>query len=434
MTKTNSKKITIAFATLGCKVNQYDTQALIDLVKKNDYQIVSFNSIADIYVVNSCAVTEIAVSKSQRKINQARAKNKKAKIFLCGCWPQITNIDLPEVDIISGVNKRKQFLSLIKKYKKPIKKIYPYEKSQKFEEMEISEFSGRSRAIIKIQDGCEQFCSYCIIPFTRGPLRSRNLKKIIKQTKKLVKNNYQEIVLTGIHLGLYGFDLKEKTNLTTLLEQLILIPKLKRIRLSSIEVREVDNNLIQLIKSNKKICCHLHIPLQSGSDKILKLMNRPYTSKYFIEKIKKIKKEIPDISVTTDVIVGFPNETEKDFQKTYDLCEKLGFSKIHVFSFSRRKETKAYDFANQIEKTTIKERSLKLRKLSNKLTKFFSRKFINKTLEVLSQGKKNDYFFGLTDNYLKVCFKGKIKNNFVNVKIKKVNVQNSEPILIGNAE
>ena len=428
------KKTKIAFATLGCKVNQYDTQALIDLAEKNDYQIVSFNSIADIYVVNSCAVTETAVSKSRRKINQARAKNKKAKIFLCGCWPQITNIGLPNAEIISGVNKRKQFLNLIKKYKKPIKKIYQYQQSQKFEEMEISEFSEHSRATIKIQDGCNQFCSYCIIPFTRGHLRSRNFKKIIKQTEKLIKNNYQEIVLTGIHLGLYGFDLKEKTDLTKLLKQLVKIPELKRIRLSSIEVREVNNNLIKLIKNNKKICCHLHIPLQSGSDKILKLMNRPYISEYFVEKIKKIKKEIPNISITTDAIVGFPNETEKDFQETCNLCKKLGFSKIHVFSFSPRKGTKAYNFSNQIKKEVIKNRSLKLRKLSNKLTKSFLQKFINKTLEVLSQGKKDDYFFGLTDNYLKVCFKGKVKNNFVNVKIKKAGVQNFEHILIGKTE
>ncbi|MEA2088693.1 MAG: tRNA (N(6)-L-threonylcarbamoyladenosine(37)-C(2))-methylthiotransferase MtaB [Patescibacteria group bacterium] len=433
MIKAKLKKTTIAFATLGCKVNQYDTQALIDLAKKNNYQIVPFNSIADIYVVNSCAVTEKAVSKSRKKINQARAKNPKAKIFLCGCWPQITNIDLPNVEIISGTNKRKKSLTLIKN-KKTIKKIYPYKQSQEFEEMEISKFLGHSRAIIKIQDGCEQFCSYCIIPFTRGPLRSRNFKKTIKQAKKISKNGYQEIVLTGIHLGLYGFDLKEKTDLTKLLKQLVKIPELKRIRLSSIEVREVNNNLVQLIKNNKKICCHLHIPLQSGSDKILKLMNRPYNSAYFVEKIKKIKKKIPGISITTDVIVGFPDETEKNFQETYNLCEKLDFSKIHVFSFSRRKETKAYDFNNQIKKEIIKKRSLKLRKLSDKLTKSFAKKFINKTLEILSQGKKNDYFFGLSDNYLKICFKGKTKNNFVNVKIKKVGVQNFEPILIGEVK
>ncbi|NCF75362.1 MAG: MiaB/RimO family radical SAM methylthiotransferase, partial [Xanthomonadaceae bacterium] len=342
------------------------------------------------------------------------------KIFLCGCWPQVAKDNLPEVEIISGTNERKQFLSLIEKYKKPLKKIYPYKQSQKFEEMEISEFLGRSRAIIKIQDGCEQFCSYCIIPFTRGPSRSRDFKKTIEQARKLVKNGYQEIILTGIHLGLYGLDLQKKTNLTELLKQLVKIPNLKRIRLSSIEITEVNNNLVQLIKNNQKICRHLHIPLQNGSDKVLKSMNRPYSSKYFIEKVKKIKKEIADISITTDVIVGFPNENEKDFQETYNLCKKLNFSKIHTFSFSRRKGTKAYDFPHQIKKEIIKKRSLKLRKLSDRLAKYFAQKFVNKTLEVLSQGKKGDYFFGLTDNYLKVYFKGKVKNNFVKVKIKKV--------------
>ncbi len=414
----NNIRKKIAFITLGCKTNQYDTQALIDLAKKKDYEIVDFKDRADVYVVNSCAVTENAITKSRKKINQAQSINLKAKIVLCGCWPQTEVKGFPNVSVVSGVNKRKEIFSLLEEGK--VQKINKFKDCQRFEEMPIDNFFNRSRATVKVQEGCRQFCSYCIIPYARGHLKSRDLKKIIKQVEKLVKNNYKEVVLTGTHLGLYGIDLKDKINLTNPLKELVKIKDLRRIRLSSIEVNEVTAELIGLIKKEKKICNHLHIPLQSGTNKILKLMNRPYNTEKFLRKINKIRKATPDISITTDVIVGFPNETEKDFQETYKFCQKVNFSKIHVFSFSKRKGTPAYNMKNQIEKGIIKKRSSKLRKLSEKLENDYAKKFINKTMEVLSQGKKDGFILGLTDNYLNVFFKGAFQDDLLKVKIKKI--------------
>lgn len=362
-----NKKIKIAFYTLGCKVNQYDSQSMMDEARKRGYKIVSFTEKADFYIVNSCAVTDIAITKSRKKINKAKKINPGAKIILCGCWPQTERKNLPDIEIITGTKNKNKIIKLIEGFKKPTSKISEFNVCEKFEETKISEFLNRSKAVIKIQEGCRQFCSYCIIPYARGPLRSRDEKNTIDQIKRLVENGYNKFVLSGIHLGLYGVDLKNKTNLTKLMEKIIKIDGVKKIELSSIEINEVDKNLLKLIKSQSKIKKHLHIPLQSGSDKILKSMNRPYLTKKFITKIRNIKKEIPHIIITTDVIVGFPGETNSNFKETIKTCKKIGFDKIHVFSFSRKIGTPAYDMPNQVDRKTIKERSLELRKLSKKL-------------------------------------------------------------------
>lgn len=421
MNNLQNKNAKIALATLGCKVNQYDSEALKELLREDGYKIVPFSAKAEIYIVNSCAVTDAAITKSRRKINQAKAKNPKAKIILSGCWPQTGAGEFPKVSIISGTKNRKKILDLIANCAEPAEKILPYKSCEKFEELKIAKFGDRSRAIVKIQDGCRQFCSYCIIPYARGPLRSRNKKEVLSQVENLVKNGYQEVVLTGIHLGLYGAGTKEP-DLAALIKHLIKIKKLERIRLSSIEINEVSEELIKLIKENRKVCPHLHIPLQNGSDKILSAMNRPYGRKRFEEKIKKIRAKIPEISLTTDVIVGFPGETEKDFQETYEFCEKINFSKIHVFSFSRRKGTPAYEMLGQIDKETIAKRSKKLRTLSDKLENDYVKKFIGKTVEVLPQGKTKDgrYMFGLTDNYLRINFDGKDSKKLTTVQIEKL--------------
>ena len=419
--KNNKKNKRIAIATLGCKVNQYDSEALKELLREDGHAIVPFSAKAEIYIVNSCAVTDAAITKSRRKINQAKTKNPKAKIILSGCWPQTGAEALPEVSIISGTKDRKKILAAIADYTEPTKQISPYESCEKFEELKIAKFGDRSRAIVKIQDGCRQFCSYCIIPYARGPLRSRNKKEIMLQVAKLVKSGYKEIVLTGIHLGLYGAGTKEPA-LAGLIKDLVKIKGLERVRLSSIEVNEISEELIKLTKENKKLCPHLHIPLQNGSDKILMAMNRPYDTKKFEEKIKKIRAKIPEISLTTDVIVGFPGETEKDFKETCEFCEKINFSKIHVFSFSRRKGTPAYEMLGQIDKETITKRSGRLRLLSDKLENNYAKKFIGKTVEVLPQGKTKDgrYTFGLTDNYLRINFDGKNSKEPTRVRIEKI--------------
>ncbi len=414
-----SNKKKIAIGTLGCKVNQYDSQALGDLLEEKGYELVPFSGKADIYIINSCAVTDSAITKSRRKINKAQKTNPQAKIILSGCWPQTGAKELPQISVVHGTKDRKKILQIIDDYVEPVEEVSPYESCEKFEEMKIKKFLNRSRAVVKIQDGCQQFCSYCIIPYARGPLRSRDSKDVVKQIKDLVKNGYKEIVLTGIHLGLYGIGSLENINLTILLKELVEIDGLERIRLSSIEINEVIPEMVELMKKEKKICNYLHIPLQNGSDKILSLMNRPYNMDRFLKRIKEIKKEIPEISITTDVIVGFPGETEGDFEETYQRCEEINFSKIHVFSFSRRKGTPAYDMLGQIDKDTIARRSKKLRGLNEIQEENYAKKFIGRDLEILPQGRTRDgkFILGLTDNYLTVKYKGKMQNKIINVKI-----------------
>ena len=419
MNKKIKKKI--AIGTLGCKVNQYDSQALGDLLEEKGYELVPFSARADIYIVNSCAVTDSAIAKSRRKINKAQKINPKAKIILSGCWPQTGAKKIPEISVVHGTKDRKKILELINDYIEPVQGVSPYESCEKFEEMKIKKFLNRTRVVVKIQDGCQQFCSYCIIPYARGPLRSRDDKEVVKQIKELVKNGYREVVLTGIHLGFYGVGLTKKINLTDLLGGLVKIDDLKRIRLSSIEINEVTPGLIRLIKKEKKVCNHLHIPLQNGSDKVLKLMNRPYKMKKFLERINEIRGQVPGISITTDVIVGFPGETESDFKDTYKMCEEINFSKIHVFSFSRRRGTPAYEMLGQIDQETIARRSKKLRELSETQEEDYAKKFIGRDLEVLPQRRIKDskLILGLTDNYLAVKYDGKVQKKVITVRVNK---------------
>ncbi len=368
MTKAKKK---IAFFTLGCRTNQYDSEALQEMARGLGYKIVPFSQKADFYVINSCAVTVSAITKSRRRINQACRLNPHAKIILTGCWPQVSSQDLPAVFLVTGVKNRKQIFDLLKKDQSG-KKVSPYSDKERFEETGIKIFTNRRRAIVKVQEGCRQFCSYCIIPYARGPLRSRQPQKVIAEIKSLIQNGYNDITLTGTHIGLYGIDFKEKMTLADLIKNILEIKGLKYLRISSIEPNEVTFQLIKLMKENKKFYPWLHIPLQSGSDKILKLMNRPYTTKKFEQKISSIRKEIPNVKITTDVIVGFPGETEEDFQKSYKLCQRLKFSKIHVFSFSPRPGTPAATMPNQIAREIIKKRSEILRGLSQEMERKYT--------------------------------------------------------------
>jgi threonylcarbamoyladenosine tRNA methylthiotransferase MtaB len=414
----NSKKIKIY--TLGCKVNRYDSDFLLSKLEFLGFEKVNEN--ADLAIINSCAVTKTAIRKDRQIINKAKRENPQAKIILMGCWPEVyrDEIKLKNIDLIWGVGEPNKLIEKIQE--KFIEDNFVRAESSKALELSaLTKLSStnlvstdRVRYFLKIQDGCEQFCSYCIIPYTRGKLKSRNKKDIIKEIKEAVQHGFKEIVLTGIHLGLYGREKgnKDDINLSTLVKEIIKIQSaprlknLKRLRLSSIEVTEVSDELIYLIKKHKNFCPYLHISLQSGNDKILKLMNRPYSAEYFYEKVKKIRKEIPDIAISTDIIVGFPGESEEDFQETLKFVQKIKFSKIHVFPFSGHEKTKAFKMPNQIKREEILNRSRILRKLSLEQENSFKKKFNNKELEILIEHIKSDgIIMGRSEYYFDVLFR-----------------------------
>ncbi len=409
----------IGICSLGCKVNIYEAEFVANILKENNYEIVDFEDKADIYIINTCSVTNESDKKSRKMINRARKNNKDAIIIVMGCYSQL-NADKIDADIILGNKDKSNIVKLIEEYKtknNKITKIYDLTKT-KFEEMEISKFTNHTRAFVKIQDGCNAFCSYCIIPYTRGRVRSKDKTSVIKEVTKLVNNGYKEIVLTGIHTGRYGIDIN--TTLEELLKELVEIPNIYRIRLSSIEINEITPGIIKLLKENKVMAKHLHIPLQSGSNKILKLMNRRYNKEEFKNMITKIK-EIPNISLTTDLIVGFPNETEEDFKETLDTLNEIKFTKIHTFPYSRRNGTPAAAMENQVPPEVKKDRVHKIIKLSDKDEEEFYKSNIGKTYDGVVEVHPNGEVIVHTSNYIPVIVEDNLENNtIVNVKITSV--------------
>lgn len=409
----------IGICSLGCKVNIYEAEFVANILKENNYEIVDFEDKADIYIINTCSVTNESDKKSRKMINRARKNNKDAIIIVMGCYSQL-NADKIDADIILGNKDKSNIVKLIEEYKtknNKITKIYDLTKT-KFEEMEISKFTNHTRAFVKIQDGCNAFCSYCIIPYTRGRVRSKDKTSVIKEVTKLVNNGYKEIVLTGIHTGRYGIDIN--TTLEELLKELVEIPNIYRIRLSSIEINEITPGIIKLLKENKVMAKHLHIPLQSGSNKILKLMNRRYNKEEFKNMITKIK-EIPNISLTTDLIVGFPNETEEDFKETLDTLNEIKFTKIHTFPYSRRNGTPAAAMENQVPPEVKKDRVHKIIKLSDKDEEEFYKSNVGKTYDGVVEVHPNGEVIVHTSNYIPVIVEDNLENNtIVNVKITSV--------------
>jgi len=382
--------------TLGCKVNQYDSGSLAAELDSAGF-VITKNK-ADLAVVNSCAVTKTAIIKSGRMVKLARKENPKAKIVLAGCWPRVYKIKPDNADYVIGSNKIGELINKIFDYKLRIT-----DKMAKAGSTGLAA-TDRARYFIKIQDGCEQYCSYCIVPYTRGKLKSRREEEIICEIEQAVKAGYSEIVLSGIHLGLYGQDNKKhnKNNLVGLLKKIIKINGLGRVRLSSIEITEVSDGLIKLMAKEKKICQHLYIPLQSGSDKILKLMNRPYTKKYFLDKIKKIRRAMPDIAITADVIVGFPGETKKDFKETKKFIKQIKFSRLHIFPFSAHEKTAAAKFPAQVDEKIKTHRAKILRELSVKLMSDYKKKFKGRELEIVIEQIKQNNIIGKTEYYFNV--------------------------------
>lgn len=412
-----------AFYTLGCKVNSYETEVTINDFKKAMYDIVPFEEKADVYVINTCSVTNTSDQKSRKIIREAIKKNKDAIIVVMGCYSQIKHNTLKEidgVDIIIGTNYRTKILDFIEKYKKNKEKIIKIDDVNhlKFENMKLDKFENHTRAFVKIQDGCNNFCSYCIIPYTRGNIRSKNKNLVIEEVTNLVNNGYKEVVLTGIHTGHYGLDL-ENYDFSDLLNELEKIEGLERIRISSIEIKELNEKFINTLKNSKKIVNHIHIPLQSGCDKILELMNRRYNMEFYFNKIEEIRKIRPDIAITTDVIVGFPDESEEDFNITKENIKKLKFTELHVFPYSKRENTKAANMKNQIDGNIKKERVRELINLSNDLKNEYYNKFNNKTDDLLVEKFNNGILIGHLSNYGKVKVEGKKEdvNKIIKVKL-----------------
>ncbi len=412
----------VGILTLGCKVNTYESEYVTDLLKENGYEIKSFDEICDIYIINTCTVTNTSDIKSRKMIRNAIKRNPDACVVAMGCFIEANKgFDIEGLDIVIGNKDKSKILSLLDEYftkKETIRRLYREEKDT-FEDMYITNFPGRTRAFVKIQDGCENFCSYCIIPYVRGKCRSKDKDKVILEIKELVQNGYQEVVLTGIHTGNYGVDLD--TNFASLLQELVKIEGLKRLRISSIEITELTDEVLSVIKNSNIIVDHLHIPLQAGSNEVLKLMNRKYDLDKFFEIIAKIRKIRPNISITTDVIVGFPGETEEMFLETINTCRKLDLTKIHVFPYSERQGTKAIELPNHLLPAEKKSRARRLLEVSKELEFIYANKYLGFKVEVLIEENKDGYSLGHTSNYLHVKIKKDIKpNTFVNVTIYKI--------------
>lgn len=411
----------VGVLSLGCKVNTYESEFVINLLTEAGYEIADFNDVCDIYIINTCTVTNTSDIKSRKMIRQAMKKNPDACVVAMGCFIEANHdFQMDGLDIVIGNKDKSKIVQLLDEYfdkKETIRRLYQEEYIE-FEDMEIKNFPGRTRAFVKIQDGCENFCSYCIIPYVRGKCRSKSKEKVLKEITTLVKNGYQEVVLTGIHTGNYGVDID--TSFAELVQAICKIEGLKRLRISSIEITELTEEVLEVIKENPVIVDHLHIPLQAGSNEVLEKMRRKYDLDYFFKKIADIREIRPNISITTDVIVGFPEETEEMFQETIETCKNLAFTKIHVFPYSIRKGTPAASM-KQVEGEEKKRRARELLDLSHELELRYYKKFIDDEVEVLIERVKDGYSFGHTSNFLPVKIEEELKTNkFYTVKIKQV--------------
>ncbi|MCD8501257.1 MAG: tRNA (N(6)-L-threonylcarbamoyladenosine(37)-C(2))-methylthiotransferase MtaB [Bacillaceae bacterium] len=403
---------TVAFHTLGCKVNHYETEAIWQIFLQNGYEKTDFEGIADVYVINTCTVTNTGDKKSRQIIRRAIRKNPDAVICVTGCYAQTSPAEvlaIPGVDVVVGTQDRSKMLEYIDQYKnerQPINAVSNIMKTRVYEELDVPQFSDRTRASLKIQEGCNNFCTFCIIPWARGLMRSRDPKDVIKQAHQLVSAGYKEIVLTGIHTGGYGEDMKDYS-LAKLLSELEEVEGLQRIRISSIEASQITDEVIDVIHNSTKVVRHLHVPLQAGSDSVLKRMRRKYTMDFFAERLEKLKQALPRLAVTSDVIVGFPGETDEEFQETYDFIRKHKFSELHVFPYSKRTGTPAARMEDQVAEEVKNERVHKLIELSNQLAKEYASSFEGEVLEVIPEDRDDQqegYYIGYTDNYLKVKF------------------------------
>lgn len=420
-----SKKV--AFHTLGCKVNTYETDAMEQMLLSHGYEIVSFENQADIYIINTCSVTNMADRKSRQMLHKAKKKNPNAVVVAAGCYVQAAPKEVladAGVDLVIGNNRKQDLVQILEDYFKEHREeaVIDINKEQEYEELELDFVSDHTRAYIKVQDGCNQFCSYCIIPYTRGRVRSRAKQDVISEIKRIAKNGTKEVVLTGIHLSSYGKDLKDGTDLLDLIKAVQEVNGIQRIRLGSLEPRIITLEFAQELRKLDKFCPHFHLSLQSGCEATLKRMNRHYTPEEYYEKCELLREVFEHPAITTDVIVGFPGETEEEFEETYRFLEKVNFYEMHVFKYSKRKGTRAAEMENQVPEPIKTKRSNILLELTRECSKRYRSFWIGREVNVLLEEKivldGEVYTVGHTKEYVKAAVKGEFSSNtFITGKI-----------------
>ncbi len=422
----------VAFYTLGCKVNTYETESVWELFEQKGYERVDSKEFSDVYIINTCTVTNSGDSKSRKAIRKLIKQNPEAVIAVMGCYSQMSAdevLSIDGVDIVIGTKHRENLVNLVEEFLRDrarINEVTDISRYRVFDEVHVTHFTENTRAFLKIQDGCNNYCSYCIIPFARGPVRSRSKDSILKEANDLVMNGYHEIVLTGIHTGGYGQDLDDYT-FYQLLQDLSQIENIKRIRISSIEINELTDEILHLIATSSKFANHLHIPLQSGSDDILKLMRRKYDKEEYKNRINYFRSLIPNLAVTTDVIVGFPGETDEMYNEMYEFIKEIEFSELHVFPYSKRSGTKAAQMKDQINGIVKSIRVNRLLELNEALATRFIQKFVEKQASVLFEKSDDKYTYGHSDTYIyvKVDKDINLHNKIANVTIKRPNYKDT---------
>ncbi len=415
----------VAFYTLGCKVNQYETNAMIERFIRENYEIVDFEELSDIYVINTCTVTNMSDRKSRQIIRRVKQINPNSILVVTGCYAQVASKELEkieEIDLIVGNTEKKDIVNIVENYKKDISSKYEISdinNQKEFVDFGTTTYTEKTRAVIKVQDGCNNFCSYCIIPYAKGRVRSRKVESVIDEIKSIAQKGIQEVVITGIHVASYGLDFKDKNiRLIDLLEEINKVEGIKRIRLGSLEPNIITDEFVERLKKVDKICDHFHLSLQSGCTETLKRMNRKYTTGDFEKVVERLRNAFPNVALTTDIIVGFPAETEEEFNITYEYLKRIKFYKMHVFKYSQRKGTRAAVMPNQVDGNHKEERSHKLIELSNKNEEEFLDRYIGKEVYVLFEQKEGEYIKGHTSNYLIVKVNSeKLENRMVKVKI-----------------
>jgi len=398
----------IATLTLGCKVNSYDTQAMLELFINKGYDVEDFSNFADVYLINTCTVTNLGDKKSRQMIRRAKKQNPNAIIVAAGCYAQVSPDEVSKVEginLIIGTKDRNNIVDLLEDYELSqgvLNAVTDINQESEFENLEINSLSSRTRAFVKIQEGCNEFCSYCIIPYARGRVRSRKPEDVLSEVNRLVENGFKEIVIGGINVASYGKD-TGNINLLGLLKQIHEVEGLKRIRFSSIEPNVVTEEFVECIKNLEKVCDFFHLSLQSGCDKILKSMNRKYNTNEYREAVNRLRLTMPNVGISTDIIVGFPGESEEDFLESLNFAEEMEFSKIHIFPYSAKKGTKASTFQNQVDSDIKQKRANEMKKIDVKAQENFLKKYLNKELDVLYEKKvESKIYEGYSTNYIKV--------------------------------
>lgn len=428
-----NRKPSVAFATLGCRVNHYETEAMTEKFLREGYEITEFDNFADVYVINTCSVTNMSDKKSRQIIGRARRKNENAVIAAVGCYSQVSPDEVSKidgVDVVLGTRNKGDVVYYVNKAKDEGKMqvaVGEVLKNKTFEELNIEEYQDKTRAFLKIQDGCNRFCTYCLIPYTRGRTCSKDPDKVLEEIKRLEEHGFKEIILSGIHTASYGVDLEGDVTLISLLQEIEKLDGIERVRIGSIEPSFFTDEVIEKMRHMKKLCPQFHLSLQSGCDETLKRMNRRYTAKEYEEAVYKIRENLKDASITTDVIVGFPGETDEEFNETYKFLERIKLTKTHIFKFSPRKGTKAENMPNQVDVTIKENRSKALIELNNKNEGEFSESLVRREMDVLVEKELNEkpgYFEGYTRNYVRVVFeseKSDIIGKIVKCKIEEAN-------------